>query len=370
MYGHNVQRFDAAGNPLARWDTGNQTYPSSVTPSASGVYVPVYPGHLKLFDPSGNLLDQLATLGSTSMGSTSDAAGNIYVADRTEDHVQKVDHAGNQLAVVGSSGSGDGQLDAPYDVAVDAAGNVYVVDTGNDRIQKFDAAGNFVLKWGGAGAGDGQFNRPLGIAVDSHGHVFVSDSDNHRIQEFDTQGNFVTKWGAHGNGPGELFWPEGMAVDAAGAVLVADIGNYRVVRFCCPADGGEQAPPPTSGTPAADTAAARITLSGRRVQRVRRVRRRGVALRITTNEPVKVSLSTRLSKRDARRLGLRSARVGRVSVNLGATGSRALKLRLNARARRTLLRIGARKLRVVVRAAAIDRAGNRSAASRAVTVKR
>jgi DNA-binding beta-propeller fold protein YncE len=153
MYGHNVQRFDAAGNPLARWDTGNQTYPSSVTPSASGVYVPVYPGHLKLFDPSGNLLDQLATLGSTSMGSTSDAAGNIYVADRTEDHVQKVDHAGNQLAVVGSSGSGDGQLDAPYDVAVDAAGNVYVVDTGNDRIQKFDAAGNFVLKWGGVGAG-------------------------------------------------------------------------------------------------------------------------------------------------------------------------------------------------------------------------
>jgi tripartite motif-containing protein 71 len=378
MYGDNVQRLDASGNPLARWITGDQSYPSSVTASASGVYVPLYPGNLRLFDPSGNLLAQLTTSGygpnqlsSTTTGSTSDADGNLYVAERIADRVKKFDHAGNGLATFGSPGSGDGQLDAPYDVAVDSAGNVYVVDTGNDRIQKFDAAGNFLLKWGGTGVADGQFNRPLGIAIDPHGHVFVSDSDNHRIQEFDTQGNFLIKWGAHGDGPGELFWPEGLAVDADGAVVVADIGNYRIARFCCPgaADaagaGGAQAPV-TSGTPAA----ARIALSGRRVQRVRRVRRRGVALHIATNEPAKVSLSARLSKRDARRLGLRSARVGRVSLDLSAAGKRALNLRLSARARRALLRIGARKLRVVVRAGAIDRAGNRSGASLAVSVKR
>jgi DNA-binding beta-propeller fold protein YncE len=349
-----------------------------VTPSASGVYVPVYPGHVKLFDPSGNLLDQLATLGSTSMGSTSDAAGNIYVADRTQDHVQKVDHAGNQLAVFGSSGSGDGQLDAPNDVAVDSAGNVYVTDTGNNRIQKFDAAGKFVLKWGGTGAGNGQFHRPFGIAIDTYGHVFVSDGDNHRIEEFDAQGNFLTKWGAHGNGPGELFWPAGLAVDAAGAVLVADEGNFRVVRFCCPSvadpagssGSDRQQAPSTSGTPASDTAAARIGLSGRRVQRARSVRRRGVTLRITTNEPVKVSIRARLSKRDARSLGLRARQIGRASLALDAAGKRVLGLRLSARARRALRRIGTRKPRILVRGDAIDRAGNRSSASLAVTLKR
>jgi DNA-binding beta-propeller fold protein YncE len=381
MYGANVQRFDASGNPLARWMTGDQSYPSSVTASASGVYVPVYPGYLKLFDPAGNFVDQLATpatLGSTTTGSTSDAGGNLYVADRTKDHVSKFDHAGNPLATFGSTGSGDGQLDAPNDVAVDSAGNVYVADTGNDRIQKFDPAGNFLLKWGATGAENGQFHRPLGITLDPHGHVFVSDGDNHRIEEFDAQGNFLTKWGAHGNGPGELFWPGGLAVDAAGAVLVADEGNFRVVRFCCPSvadpagssgSGGPQAPS-TSGAPASDRTAARIGLSGRRVQRARSVRRRGVALRITTNEPVKLSIRARLSKRDARSLGLRTARIGRASLALDAAGKRVLSLRLNARARRALRRIGTRKPRIFVRAVAVDGAGNHSSASFVVKLKR
>jgi tripartite motif-containing protein 71 len=384
MYGHDVQRLDASGNPLTRWFTGNLSFPSSVTPSASGVYVPVNPGYLRLFDPSGNLLDQLTTPGpgagqlSTAAGSTSDADGNIYVTERINDRVKKFDPAGNSLAVFGASGSGDGQLDSPYDVAVDAAGNVYVAERGNNRVQKFDAAGNFLLKWGAAGSGDGQFSGPSGIAVDAQGHVFVSDTFNHRIQEFDGQGHFLSKWGAHGDGPGELYWPEGLAVDAAGAVVVADNGNHRIVRFCCPGvatpagAAGEQGPAagtPGAGTPAADAAAARIGLSGGRVQRARRVRRRGVALRITTNEPANVSVRATLSRRDARRLGLRSARIGRASLDLGAAGTHALRLRLSARARRALLRIGRRKPRILVHAAAVDRAGNRSSASFAVTIK-
>jgi hypothetical protein len=285
------------------------------------------PGYLRLYDPSGNLLDQLTTpgsgagqLSSTPTGGASDADGNIYVAERVNNRVKKFDPAGNSLAVFGSSGSGDGQLQSPRDVAVDSAGNVYVADTENDRVQKFDAAGSFLLTWGGAGTGNGQFNHPFGIAVDRQGHVFVSDGDNHRIQEFDGQGNFVSKWGAHGDGPGELFWPEGLAVDSGGAVVVADSGNHRIARFCCPGAGtpagagGE--PAPAAGTPAADTSAARIRLSGHRVQRARRVRRRGVALRITTDEPAKVSIRARLSSRDAHRIGLRSAQIGRASLDL------------------------------------------------------
>lgn len=381
MYGDNVQRLDSSGNSLARWFTGAGSYPSSVTPSASGVYVPVYPGYLRLFDPSGNLLDQLTTpgsgagqLSSTTTGSSSDADGNIYVAERVNDRVKKFDHAGHSLAVFGSSGSGDGQLESPHDVAVDSAGNVYVADTANDRVQKFDAAGNFLLKWGATGNGNGQFNGPFGIVVDAQGHVFVSDVQNHRIQEFDGQGHFMSKWGAHGDRPGELFWPEGLAVDAAGAVLVVDNGNFRIVRFCCPGAGtpagagGEQVP--GASTPAADAAAARIGLGGRRVQRARRVRRRGVALRITTNEPAKVTIRGRLSSREARRLGLRGTRIGQASLDLSAAGTRALRLRLSARARRALLRIGTRKPRILVHAGAVDRGGNRSSASFAISVKR
>src|SRR5438552_8179000 len=60
----------------------------------------------------------------------------------------------------GSAGSGNGQFNAPWGVAVDAAGNVYVADTGNNRIQKFTGTGGFLTAWGSAGSGNGQFNVP------------------------------------------------------------------------------------------------------------------------------------------------------------------------------------------------------------------
>src|SRR5438128_1047493 len=41
----------------------------------------------------------------------------------------------------GTEGSGDCQFSGPYGVATDAAGNVYVADRGNHRIQKFTGTG-------------------------------------------------------------------------------------------------------------------------------------------------------------------------------------------------------------------------------------
>jgi len=100
------------------------------------------------------------------------------------------------------SGSGDGEFEQPFDVAVDSSGNVYVVDLDNTRIQKFDSSGTFLTKWGSfcfllsedgcvdpdlAGPlelGDGQFDTPNSVAVDSAGNVYVVDSSNNRIQKF------------------------------------------------------------------------------------------------------------------------------------------------------------------------------------------
>ena len=49
--------------------------------------------------------------------------------------------------------------------------------------------------------------------------LFVSDDRNHRIQEFDANGNLIAKWGARGDGPGELIRPAGLSVDSAGAAV-------------------------------------------------------------------------------------------------------------------------------------------------------
>jgi hypothetical protein len=37
------------------------------------------------------------------------------------------------------------------------------------------------LTWGSNGSGDGQFNAPWGVALSGNGHIYASDYTNHRI---------------------------------------------------------------------------------------------------------------------------------------------------------------------------------------------
>ncbi|MFJ7730807.1 SMP-30/gluconolactonase/LRE family protein [Lysinibacillus sp. NPDC097231] len=73
---------------------------------------------------------------------------------------------------------------------MDVAGNVYVADTSNQRIQKFTSDGTFLKTWGSAGTSDGQFQYPTGIAIDAAGNVYVADYFSHRIQKFTSDGTF------------------------------------------------------------------------------------------------------------------------------------------------------------------------------------
>jgi tripartite motif-containing protein 71 len=365
-----IQRLSPAGSFLSMWTT---PYPVSVTPANGNFYATTIGNHVRRYDSGGTLLGEWGSAGTlpgqfnNSYGTAADAAGNIYVADRGNNRVQKFDPSGNSLALIGTGGSGDGQLKQPRDVAIDADGNIYVADTGNSRVEKFDASGAFVRAWGQAGT-------PTGIVVDARGHVFVSDSGNDRIEQFDRDGQFVAKWGDHGSGLGQLDYPEGLAVDAAGAVWVADDDNHRIARFCCPGAASEVGSTQGSGGSSStgsgasaggpDTVAPRITLGGRRTQRAATVRRGGLRVRIGSDEAAQFSLTATPSRRDARRLGLRTS-IGRARGDLPAGGTRTLRIRLSAHALKR-----SRVLRVVVRARAVDRAGNRSAKSLALTIRR
>ena len=60
-----------------------------------------------------------------------------------------------------------------------ARGRIIVADAGNNRIQIFDNKGSPLLTFGSKGSGEGQFDRPWSVAVDEAGNFAVADFDNH-----------------------------------------------------------------------------------------------------------------------------------------------------------------------------------------------
>src|SRR6266540_3730414 len=69
-----------------------------------------------------------------------------------------------------SSGLG-GEFNGPSSVAIDAAGNVYVADASNNRIQKFDSSSSFLRAWGKdvASAGPGDTGTGFEVCVAANG---------------------------------------------------------------------------------------------------------------------------------------------------------------------------------------------------------
>ena len=121
----------------------------------------------------------------------------------------------------GSLGTGNGEFNSPYDVAVDSEGNVYVADTYNDRIQKFTSEGDFLGTWGSSGTDNGQFSTPKGVDVDSEGNIYIADTSNHRIQKFRVEPPYMYTSVSAGNSKGVFLPNEIIYASVSAAVIVA-----------------------------------------------------------------------------------------------------------------------------------------------------
>jgi sugar lactone lactonase YvrE len=118
--------------------------------------------------------------------------GDVVVCDTGYGrvHVFSADLAHKR--VIGSLGSGRGQLQYPADVAADSAGNIYVADFFGNKVVKYDTDGTVVTEFGSEGKGAGQFEGPSGIAVMPDGSIWVADQLNDRLEQFTAAGTYVT----------------------------------------------------------------------------------------------------------------------------------------------------------------------------------
>jgi len=183
-----------------------------------------------------------------------DSAGNLYIADTSNNRVRKVSNG--VITTVAGNGtpgfSGDNgpatsaQLHGPYGVALDPAGNLYITDLGNDRIRKVSngvittVAGNGTqgLSGDNGPATSAQLITPGGLAADSAGNLYIADY--YRIRKVSngvitTVAGYGTTPGFSGdNGPAtsaQLDVPAGLAVDSTGALYIADLGNQRIRKI-------------------------------------------------------------------------------------------------------------------------------------------
>jgi sugar lactone lactonase YvrE len=189
-----------------------------------------------------------------------DTAGNLYIAERDNHVVRKVDAKTGMISTFAGTGSpgfsGDGgsatraQLRQPHSIAVDPKGRLLICDIGNHRIRQVDFSTGTIDTFGGTGerqpTRDGAsvkstpLNGPRTIAIDRSGDVYLALREGnaiYRIAPDTATVHHVAGTGEQGysgdDGPARvarLRGPKGLAY-ARGNLYVADTENHVVRRI-------------------------------------------------------------------------------------------------------------------------------------------
>jgi DNA-binding beta-propeller fold protein YncE len=232
-----IQEFTADGNFIGMW--GKDVVSAGTEDHGTGFEI-CHTSACKQGAASTGLIGEL----NVPLAVATDPAGNVYVADSSNNRIQKFDEegvpirtwgkdvisggstgfevcrAGIETCKAGTTGGLEGEMNLPLGVAADSSGAVYVTDANNSRVQKFSPTGGFQLTWGkdvingggtgfeicheeievcqagdGSGALGGELNLPVGAATDTAGDVYVSEEDGARVQKFGSDGTFQRVWG-------------------------------------------------------------------------------------------------------------------------------------------------------------------------------
>lgn len=159
-------------------------------------------GNLKAGYTGDNVLAKKTSLNSPT-GLAIDDLGNLFILDDENYRIRKVDAYTGFITTVAGNGvggyGGDGgpatetQLWYPTGLATDIMGNLYICDKSNNSIRKVNAKTGIITTIAGNGSkgngGDGgiaisaQLFGPWSVAVESSGKLYIADNLNNRIRK-------------------------------------------------------------------------------------------------------------------------------------------------------------------------------------------
>jgi DNA-binding beta-propeller fold protein YncE len=182
-----------------------------------------------------------------------DAEGNLYFSDTFNHRIRRVDARTGVITTCAGSGeagySGDGgpairaRLNEPYGIAVDRMANVYIADRHNHCVRRVDSASGVIATVAGTGAAgfsgdDGPASRagmvePNGLALDPAQHrLFIADVADHRVRVVDLAAGTISTFAGTGEAQhsGDGGPARAAGVHGARAVKLAADGTVYILE--------------------------------------------------------------------------------------------------------------------------------------------
>jgi hypothetical protein len=195
-----------------------------------------------------------------------DANGNLFIVDRLNAVIRRVDGRTGAIATVAGNGqkgySGDGgkatdaMLREPNDCTLDGQGGLLIADVADWRVRRLDLEAGVITTFAGIGKPGGGVDRSRigdggpaakailvgarAVCVDGKGNTYVCEREGNAIRKIDRNGTIHTiagtgEKGYSGDGGdarrARFNGPKGIRCDRHGNVYVVDTENHAIRRI-------------------------------------------------------------------------------------------------------------------------------------------